>query len=185
MSLYNKINIRGLLRTVFPKVEMSDDEVIEKSKEYGTPTKLNRENNLLYRKLKRIPNGLNLAFAENRKEMKMKKCIEIAKGFNNRYDLKRNNYYVFNYLNDNGVLDKIFPVVKVDNPVVPNKIKVDKPKVISSIPKRKLKFGRFESLENLTKWVAPYKTKKELERKNPLAYICVRENGLFDYFGLR
>lgn len=185
MSLYNKLNMRGLIGNVFPKVEMSDDEVIEKSREYGTPTKLNRENNLLYRKLKQIPNGLDLAFAENKKEMKMKKCIEIAKGFNNRYDLKRNNYYVFNYLNDNGLLDTIFPVAKVDNPVVPNKIKVDKPKEISSIPNKKLKFGRFDSLENLTKWVAPYKTKKELERKNPLAYICVRENGLFDYFGLK
>ena len=185
MSLYNKLNIRGLMNTVFPKVEMSDDEIIEKSKEYGNASRLNRENSGLYKKLKQIPNGLELAFADNKKELKMRKCMDIAKNFDNRYDLKRNNYYVFNYLRDNGILDTLFPVAKVDNPIVPNKIKVDKPKEISSLPKKKLKFGRFGSLENLTKWVAPYKRKKELERNNPLAYICVRENGLFDYFGLK
>ena len=88
-----------------------------------------------------------------------------------------------------GTLQDLLKSKEGTNQNPPQKISIEpKSPIINKtpkLPKKKLKFGNFGSLENLTKWVAPYKTKKELERKNPLAYICVRENGLFDYFGLK
>ena len=140
-------------------------------------------------------------------DSKTKKMLRTAEKFRNKYDLKKYNPYLFAKLTKLNLLDKVFPPKKVEklsltstlqdilkskennNQNPPKKIFIEpKSSIInktSKLPKKKLKFGSFGSLENLTKWVAPYETKKELERKNPLAYICVRENGLFDYFGLK
>jgi hypothetical protein len=135
---------------------------------------------------------------------KTKKLFKIAGKFKNKYDLKKYNPYVFAKLTKLNLMDKVFPPKPIEklslggtlqdilkskddtNQKTPQKISIEpKSPIINKNPKKKLKFGTFGSLENLTKWVAPYKTKKELERKNPAAYICVRENGLFDYFGLK
>ena len=131
-----------------------------------------------------------------------KKYIDMARKYDKRYVLRIENpnlYYKMNkmnWLNDafpqpveklslDGTLQDLLKSKEDTN----QKISIEpKSPIINKnpkLPKKKLNFGKFGSLEVLTKWVAPYKTKKELERKNPLAYICVRENGLFDYFGLK
>ena len=268
LSLYNKLVTRGLLYTLFPKVEMSNDEIINKAKEYQTTSELSKKNRPLYYKLSKVPNGFELAFSGQTKlTYKAKKFIDIAKQYDDKYELRKNNRYAYNNLEALGLIDKVYnsenntedlinkiePIEPIDkkikklldaagkfknkydlkkyNPYLFVKLtklnlldKLFPPKPVEKLslggtlqdilkskegtnqnpsqkistepkspiinktpklPKKKLKFGNFGSLENLTKWVAPYKTKKELERKNPLAYICVRENGLFDYFGLK
>ena len=270
LALYSKLVTRGLLYDLFPKVEvkMNYDEIINKAKEYQTRSELAKNNGNLYYKLRKIPNGFELAFGgQNKLTYKAKKFIEIAKQYENKYELRKSNRYAYNNLESLGLLDKVydsenntddlinkieltdpmdsktkkmlrtaekfrnkydlkkynpylfakiiklnlldkvFPPKKVEklsltstlqdilkskennNQNPPTKISIEpKSSIINKnpkLPKKKLKFGSFGSLENLTKWVAPYETKKELERKNPLAYICVRENGLFDYFGLK
>jgi hypothetical protein len=192
LTLYNKLVTRGLLYILFPKVEMNDDEIINMAKEYQTTSELSKKNRPLYYKLSKIPNGFEMVFdGQHKLTYKAKKFIDIAKQYDNKYELRKSNRYTYNNLESLGLLDKVFPFKSVEKLSLTGTLLQDilKSKENNNqnpkLPKKKLKFGNFGSLENLTKWVAPYKTKKELERKNPLAYICVRENGLFDYFGLK
>jgi hypothetical protein len=172
------------------EVEMNDDEIINMAKEYQTTSELSKKNRPLYYKLSKVPNGFELAFGgQNKLIYKSKKFIEIAKQYENKYELRKSNRYAYNNLESLGLLDKVFPSKPVEKlsltGTLQDILKSTENNKNPKLPKKKLKFGKFGSLENLTKWVAPYKTKKELERKNPLAYICVRENGLFDYFDLK
>ena len=109
LTLYNKLATKGLLYDLFPKVEMSHDEIINKAKEYETPSNLSKKNRKLYYKLSKVPNGFDLAFGGQHKlTHRAKKFIEVAKQYQNRYDLLKNNRYAYKNLESLGLIDKIY-----------------------------------------------------------------------------
>ena len=109
LALYSKLVTKGLLYDLFPKVEMTNDEIINKSKEYGTTSELSKKNRPLYYKLRKIPNGFELAFGgQNKLTYKAKKFIEIAKQYENKYELRKSNRYAYNNLEALGLLDKVY-----------------------------------------------------------------------------
>jgi hypothetical protein len=142
-SLYSKLVIRGMLYDVFPKVEMTADEIITKAKEYETPTELSKGNQNLYLKLKKIPNGYELAFG---KEYKYKKLFDIAKQYQNKYELLKGNAYVYNNLEKLGLLNKAYGIEPIEKLSLTNTFNKINPE-----PKRKDKTNsKIKSYEDKT-----------------------------------
>lgn len=113
VKLYNKLTNDNLIGDFYPlDAPDSDETIIAKASEYGSLKNLRNNNQYLYVQLKRIPNGYNLAFGEDHK---IKKIMDIARGYQNKYDLIKNNRYIYNKLEKLGKLDDTFKDIIHEN----------------------------------------------------------------------
>ena len=72
---------------------------------------LYKNNSKFNLKLKKIPNGYELAFG---KEYKYKKLFDIAKQYQNKYELLKGNAYVYNNLEKLGLLNKAYGIEPIE-----------------------------------------------------------------------
>ncbi len=204
----------GDKKATFKDVDDNEEKRLEKIRdEYKTGWELKKRNPRIYGEIILFPGLLEKIFGNqsflpvdiipNKKIKKDRKEYEpkgkpeteeeilikkIKKKYPLRILLQRNGPLYKDLIKIPGFLEKLYgdnTFSRTHRMLDDDKTKI-KLKNINKLEKRKkLKLGTFGTMENLEQAVSPYKTKKELERKNPLAYICVRENDLFDYFDLK
>jgi len=179
--LYNKLVIRGILFDVFPKVNLTDDEIIEKSKKYSSPSELNFFDQNLYLKLKKIPNGYNRAFGE---DYKYRKLIDIAKGYSSKHALFKDDRYTYNTLSRLGLLNKVYnidePIEKLSLSNSFNDIDKTEPIKTTKTNKKIKNLGPFKSIEDLKSVAMKYNNVNQLKIGDPNAYIILRNNNMLD-----
>jgi len=122
VALYHKLTTRGLMGNVFPKEQRNipmdnatKKEIIDKAKQYNTRSDLFRNDRRLFERLKKIENGLDLVFGKMGEDTEYKKqdWIKRAKIYDNKYDLKRLNFYLYKKIESLGLMNQVFPTSEI------------------------------------------------------------------------